>query len=64
MNFLDRIPRRYIICRYGENHATRLSVRTVLAHMDAATGQHGRTEGMPEVQESVLEYAASERQER
>jgi len=39
-------------------------VRTVLAHMGAATGQHGRTESLPEVQESVLEYAAPKWEER
>jgi hypothetical protein len=63
-NLLDRIPHRYIICRYGENHAARLPVRTVQPHMGAATGQHGRAESLPEVQESVLEYAAQERNER
>ncbi len=61
---LDRIHYRYIICRYGENHVARLSVRTMQSHMGAAPGQHGRTESLPEVQESVLEQAASGSQER
>jgi hypothetical protein len=39
-------------------------MRTVQPHMGAATGQHGRTESLPEMQESVLEYSASERNER
>jgi len=61
MNILDRIPCRYMICRYAEDHATRLSVRTLRTYVDSKGDKHGGTQGVSKVQESVLEYTASER---
>jgi hypothetical protein len=60
MNFLDSIPDGYIIFRYGENHAARLSVRTLRAHMDSERGKHRGTESLSEVQKPLLEYATPE----
>jgi len=45
-----------------ENHFTGISMRKVPTYVGATTGNNGRTEGLPEVQESVLEHAAPETQ--
>lgn len=42
-----------------ENYATGVSMRKVSTQV-GSTGNNGRTEGLPEVQESVLEHAAPE----
>jgi hypothetical protein len=60
MIILDSIPARYIIFRYVEDHAARLSVRTLRAHLDSERDKHRGTQGVSEVQESLLEHAAPE----
>ena len=47
-----------IASEHGKDHVARIRVRKMWAPMGAASGLKRRTEGMPEMQKSVLEYAA------
>ena len=49
-----------ISSEYGASYATGVSMREMPTHMGSASGNDGGAEGLPEVQESVLEHATEE----
>jgi hypothetical protein len=47
--------------QYGASYSAGVSVRKMRAHLGSASGKYRGAEGLPEMQESVLEYTAKER---